>query len=66
MTDYSKIEMNGQIYSVIYEHKKHATFASTYVDGEKITKHGTDEQAAFWALNQAVYQKLNFFLGTPK
>ena len=56
------IEMNGQKFSVSYKRDKNIIWASTYVNGREVKKHGDDYQTAFWALEQAVYQVLNFRL----
>lgn len=56
------IEMNGQRFSVSYKTEKKIVWASTYVNGREIKKHGDDYQTAYWALEQAVYQVLNFRL----
>lgn len=56
------IEMNGQRFSVSYKREKSLIWASTYVNGREIKKHGDDYQTASWALEQAVYQVLNFRL----
>lgn len=56
------IEMNGQRFTVSYKSEKKIIWASTYVDGREVKKHGDDYQTAYWALEQAVYQVLNFRL----
>lgn len=56
------IEMNGQRFFVKYIKEKNLIWASTYVNGKEVKKHGDDYQTAYWALEQAVYQVLNFRL----
>lgn len=56
------IEMNGQKFSVSYKRDKNIIWASTHVNGREVKKHGDDYQTAYWALEQAVYQVLNFRL----
>lgn len=54
------IEMNGQKFSVSFKKDRNLIWASTYVNGKEVKKHGDDYQTAYWALEQAVYQVLNF------
>lgn len=56
------IEMNGQRFFVKYKKEKNLIWASTYVNDKEVKKHGDDYQTAYWALEQAVYQVLNFRL----
>ena len=56
------IEMNGQQFCVSYKSECNIVWASTYVNGREIRKHGDDYETAYWALQQAVYQALNFRL----
>ena len=56
------IEMNGQRFFVKYKKEKNLIWASSYVNGKEVKKHGDDYQTAYWALEQAVYQVLNFWL----
>lgn len=56
------IEMNGQRFFVKYIKEKNLIWASTYVNGKEVKKHGDDYQTSYWALEQAVYQVLNFRL----
>lgn len=55
-------ELNGRVFKVKYKYEKNIVWAITYVDGTEIKTHGTDEEAAFWAIQQRVYQHLNFRL----
>lgn len=62
MANQDVIEMNGQRFSVSYKREKTIVWAIAYVNGREIKKHGDDYQTAYWALEQAVYQVLNFRL----
>lgn len=54
------IEVNGQRFSVSYKREKNIIWASTYVNGREVKKHGDDYQTAYWALGHAIHQVLNF------
>lgn len=56
------IVMNEQKFLVKYKREKNLIWASTYVNGRELKKHGDDYETAYWALEQAVYQVLNFRL----
>lgn len=56
------VEMNGQKFSVNYKREKNIVWASTYVNGREVKKYGDDYLTAYWALEQAVHQVLNFRL----
>ena len=60
--NYDVIKMNDQEFAVTYQYKKTIVWAITYVNGREIKKHGDTQQTAYWALEQAVYQVLNFRL----
>lgn len=52
-------ELNGREFKVRYRYEKKLVWAITFVDGTKIETYGTDEETAFWAIKQKVYQYLN-------
>lgn len=56
------ILMNNKEFTVTYKDEKNVVWAITYVNGREVKKHGDDYQTAYWALEQAVYQILNFRL----
>ena len=56
------IKMNEQKFPVTYKKDRTLVWASTYINGREIKKHGDDYETAYWALEQAVYQVLNFRL----
>lgn len=56
------IEMNGNRFEVSYKRDGSLIWACTYVNGREIKKHGDDYLTAYWALEQAIYQALNFRL----
>lgn len=62
MANYDIIESNGQRFSVTYKVEKTLVWAITYVNGQKLQSHGDSHQTAYWALQQSVYQTLNFRL----
>ena len=59
MIDKSYFEEAGKIYNVSYKYEKKIFCAITYVDGVQIKAYGTDEETAYWAVQQKVYQQLN-------
>ena len=59
MIDKSYFEEAGKIYNVLYKYEKKIVWAITYVDGVQIKAYGTDEETAYWAVQQKVYQQLN-------
>lgn len=59
MIDKSYFEEAGKIYNVSYKYEKKIVWAITYVDGVQIKAYGTDEETAYWAVQQKVYQQLN-------
>ena len=62
MENYNIIEMNGMTFSVTYKYEKNIVWASTYLNGMELKKHGDSQQTAFWALRQYVHIQLNFRL----
>lgn len=62
MPNYDVIESNGQRFSVTYKKEKTLVWTITYVNDRELKKHGDDYQTAYWALENAVYQVLNFRL----
>ena len=56
------IEINNKCFRVEYKIEKTLIWASTYVNGIRVEKHGNNYKTAYWALEQAVYQALNFRL----
>lgn len=62
MENYDIIVENNQEFKVVYKYEKTIVWAITYVNGREIKKHGDTQQTAYWALQQAVYQVLNFRL----
>lgn len=52
----------GIKYKINYQHEKNIVWASTFVNGQEIKKHGDSKEAACWALEQAIYQTLYFKL----
>lgn len=59
MIDKFYFEEAGKIYNVSYKYEKKIVWAITYVDGVQIKAYGTDEETAYWAVQQKVYQQLN-------
>lgn len=62
MENYEMIIENEQEFKVYYKYEKKLVWAITYVNGRELKKHGDTQQTAYWALQQAVYQALNFRL----
>ena len=62
MENYEIIIENEQEFKVSYKYEKKLVWAITYVNGRELKKHGDTQQTAYWALQQAVYQALNFRL----
>lgn len=62
MIDKSYFEEAGKIYNESYKYEKKIVWAITYVDGVQIKAYGTDEETAYSAVQQKVYQQLNFRL----
>ena len=54
MIDKSYFEEAGKIYKVSYKYEKKIVWAITYVDGVQIKAYGTDEETAYWAVQQKV------------
>lgn len=52
-------ELDGREFKVRYRYEKKLVWAIAFVDGMKIETYGTDEETAFWAIKQKVYQHLN-------
>ena len=42
------IEMNGHKFSVSFKKGRNLIWASTYVNGKEVKKHGDDYQTAYW------------------
>ncbi|WP_027398703.1 hypothetical protein [Anaerovorax odorimutans] len=53
---------SGIKYKVNYKYEKNVVWASIFVNGQEIRKHGDSEETALWALEQAIYQTLYFRL----
>lgn len=68
MTDWKHIkdDNSGRTFKIEYKNHKSNVEACTWVDGNKITKFGTDEEAAYWAMQQAIYQVLHYKTGTQQ
>lgn len=62
MENYDVIIQDNQRFEVRYKYEKKLVWAITYVNGYELKKHGDTQQTAYWALQQAVYQTLNFRL----
>lgn len=62
MEDRSQFVEDNRVYNVKYKYQKSVVWAITYVDGVEVTASGTDEESAYWAIQQKVYQQLNFRL----
>ena len=57
------VECNGQRFDVKYKYEKNLVWAIAYVNGTELKKHGDTEETAYWAMEQHIYQVLNFRTG---
>lgn len=59
---YSEVIKNGQKFEITYKQEKNIVWAITYVNGEEVKKHGDTIETAYWAIENCIYQILNFRL----
>ena len=60
--NFNEVIENGQKFEITYRKEKNIFWAITYVKGEEIKSYGDSMETAYWAIQQNIYQALNFRL----